>query len=194
MYPEFPENEPDSWLFPEGAPPAPAFRPPPSGSPAASGAALPRSNRRHGLTLRQNAFCEHFVATGNAALAAREAGYSTRAARYQGHRLSKDPRVQARVRALQSALADTIEPGMILGRLEHLYRLAAQSGRYGSAAYVLSLIGRSVGLDRRGMALPLLSRNQEPERADEAPRAAPFRLPSAVESMRRVLAANGRTD
>ncbi|MSO85429.1 MAG: terminase small subunit [Rhodospirillales bacterium] len=141
------------------------------------------------MTLRQNEFCECFTATGNAAEAARRAGYSPRTARAQGHRLLKDSRVQTRVRALHTALADKIDPGLILGRLENLYRLAEQAGGYRAAARILELMGRFVGLDRRGMALGLLSANAAPATPPRPAvrRETPYRLPSAVEAMARAM-------
>ena len=163
-----PDNAAHSWPFPPPGPPAPRRL------------LRSRSNRVHGLTLRQNEFCECFVATGNAADAARRAGYSERSARNQGHRLLKDARVLARVRALQTALADKIDPGLILGRLENLYRRAEQDGGYRSAARILMLMGRLVGLDYRGAALKLLSPDRAPETG--------ARLPSAVETLRAEMA------
>ena len=112
--------------------------------------------------------------------AARRAGYSPRTARAQGHRLLKDSRVRARVRALQTALADRIDPGLILGRLENLYRRAEQDGGYRSAARILMLMGRLVGLDYRGAALKLLTPGRAPETG--------ACLPSAVETLRAEMA------
>lgn len=111
-----------------------------------------RKRRTQGLKPRQDRFCEFFVATGNAADAARQAGYSQRAARSQGHRLLRNPFVEARIRALQSAIAVKIDPGLILGRLENLYRLAVEGGAYRAAARILVLQGRMVGFDYEGMA------------------------------------------
>ena len=162
-----PDNAAESWPFP---PPSPAPARPRGGAPHPKGA---RSHRVHGLTLRQNEFCECFVATGNAAEAARRAGYSDRWAKHQGHRLLQDKPVLARVRALQTALADKIDPGLILGRLENLYGLAERSGGYRAAARILELMGRFVCLDRRGMALDLRTPKSAP------PPAARARLPSA---------------
>lgn len=174
------EPEADFWPFSPPEPPVPA-RPP---------GARARPARK--LTPRQNEFCENYVATGNAAEAARRAGYSSRTARTQGHRLLKDARVQARVGALQTAIADKIDPGLILGRLENLYRLAETSGGYRAAAHILSLMGRFVGLDRRGMALGLRSEIREPEspRRESPRRESSYRLPSAVESMARAMTRN----
>jgi hypothetical protein len=133
------------------------------------------------LTRRQNEFCEAYVATGNAADAARRAGYSERAARFHGHRLLKDARVQARLAALRTALADKIDPGLILGRLENLYRLAERDGGYRAAARILVLIGRMIGVDYNGGAIYLRSPDLQPEP----------RLPSATEASRAWLAEHG---
>lgn len=168
----------DPWPFPAPEPPAPVpranRRPRPQG---------PRSNRVHGLTLRQNEFCECYVATGNAADAARRAGYSERTARFQGHRLLKDARVQARIGALHTALADKIEPGLVLGRLENLYRLAERDGGYPTAARILVLMSRMAGLDPHGMAFHLRTGSVAPQ---DGPR-----LPSPVEQTKAWLAEHG---
>ncbi len=109
------------------------------------------------LKPRQEAFCEHFVATGNATEAARRAGYSARAAAVQGYRLLKKANVADRIRAHQTAIADKIDPALILGRLENLYRLAESKGAYGDAARILVLQGRLMGFDYGGMAAYLIS-------------------------------------
>lgn len=172
-----PNDAANYWPFP---PPPPIPARPPGRKPRPVGS---RANRAHGLTPRQNEFCECFVATGNAADAARRAGYRERSAKHQGHRLLHDARVQARVRALQTALADKIDPGLILGRLENLYRLAEQGGGYRAAAGILVLMSQVVGLDHHGMAYHLRTKNVVPETEP--------RLPSAVESMRAWMAKNG---
>jgi hypothetical protein len=151
----FPDPDPDAEVV---SPPSPLPSEPGSEKP------LPRSHRVHGLTLRQNAFCEFFVALGNAADAARQAGYCERAARNQGYRLLKDARVRARIRALQTAIVDKIDPALILGRLENLYCLAERDGGYRAAARILVLMGRLVGFDYGGMAAYL----RTPRATDEA--------------------------
>lgn len=57
------------------------------------------------MTARQRAFCEHYAACGNAAQAAREAGYSERTARSQGQRLLTDVDIRRYVRELQNQAA-----------------------------------------------------------------------------------------
>jgi len=51
------------------------------------------------LTLRQEEFCRHYAATGNAAAAARDAGYAEGSARQTGHDLLDRPAIAERVRA-----------------------------------------------------------------------------------------------
>lgn len=57
------------------------------------------------MTARQRAFCEHYAACGNAAQAAREAGYSERTARSQGQRLLTNVDIAAHIRRLQDEAA-----------------------------------------------------------------------------------------
>ncbi len=141
--------------------------PPPGAAPNGPvGAAPPLPRPAAKLRPRQEAFCEYFVATGNAAEAARKAGYSERMARCQGHRLLKDARVKARIRKHQGALGARIDPALILGRLENLYRLAERDGSYGSAARILVLQGRLMGFDYGGMAAYLISPRWNEERED----------------------------
>lgn len=57
------------------------------------------------MTARQRAFCEHYAACGNAAQAAREAGYSERTARSQGQRLLTNADILKYARELQDRAA-----------------------------------------------------------------------------------------
>lgn len=57
------------------------------------------------MTARQRTFCERFAACGNAAQAAREAGYSEKTARSQGQRLLTDVDIRRYVRDLQDQAA-----------------------------------------------------------------------------------------
>lgn len=54
---------------------------------------------------RQRRFCEFYAACGNAAQAAREAGYSSKTARQQGERLLTNVDVQSYIRELQDKAA-----------------------------------------------------------------------------------------
>lgn len=53
-----------------------------------------------GLNRRQELFCQAFAAGGNAAAAAREAGYSVKAADRIGERLLRNVEIAARIKAL----------------------------------------------------------------------------------------------
>lgn len=57
------------------------------------------------MTTRQRAFCEYYAACGNAAQAAREAGYSERTARAQAQRLLTNVDILKYVRELQNRAA-----------------------------------------------------------------------------------------
>lgn len=66
------------------------------------------------MNARQRSFCEHYAACGNAAEAARRAGYSERTARQQGERLLTNADILAYIRQLQdqaasARIADMIE-------------------------------------------------------------------------------------
>jgi len=55
------------------------------------------------MTDRQRAFVAHYLATLNAAKAARHAGYSARVADREGYRLLRNAEIQAAVQAGQGA-------------------------------------------------------------------------------------------
>lgn len=57
------------------------------------------------MNARQRAFCEHYAACGNAAQAAREAGYSAKTARQQGERLLTNVDILVYVKLLQDKAA-----------------------------------------------------------------------------------------
>ncbi len=53
------------------------------------------------LSLRHEAFCREFIRTGNASESARRAGYSSRSAAEQGHRLLRNDNVRRRLQDLR---------------------------------------------------------------------------------------------
>lgn len=57
------------------------------------------------MNARQRSFCEHYAACGNAAEAARRAGYSEKTARQQGERLLTNVDILAYVKLLQDKAA-----------------------------------------------------------------------------------------
>lgn len=95
------------------------------------------------LNSRQEAFCRHFCATGNAAAAARKAGYSVHSARQTGHDLLDKPWIIDRVRTIRAGWRQTAqaEAAVLLARLEQAWdaAVAANDGR-GSPCHMLQVI------------------------------------------------------
>ena len=112
-----------------------------------------RSGNRLGppLTLRQEEFCRHYAATGNAAGAARDAGYAAGSARQTGHDLLERPAVAARVRAIRAAwqAVEREEAQILLGRLEQAWDAAVEKGSASLMLRVIRLQAELSGLDRR---------------------------------------------
>lgn len=87
----------------------------------------PRVMARFGLlSTRQEAFCRHFVACGNAAEAARRAGYAERSARQSGHALLERSHIVERVRQIRLLWRQTAraEVQILLARLEQVWEAA----------------------------------------------------------------------
>ncbi|MYF86827.1 MAG: terminase small subunit [Rhodospirillaceae bacterium] len=87
----------------------------------------PRIMPRFGLlSTRQEAFCRHFVACGNAAEAARRAGYAERSARQSGHALLERSHIVERVRQIRLLWRQTAraEVQILLARLEQVWQAA----------------------------------------------------------------------
>ncbi|MCY3829931.1 MAG: terminase small subunit [Rhodospirillaceae bacterium] len=103
------------------------------------------------LTLRQEAFCRHYAATGNAAGAARDAGYAAGSARQTGHELLERPGIAARVRAIRAAwrTVEREEAQILLGRLEQAWDAAVEKGSASLMIRVVKLQAELSGLDRR---------------------------------------------
>ena len=82
------------------------------------------------LSTRQEAFCRHFTASGNAADAARRAGYAERSARQTGHALLERPYIVERVRRIRLSWQRTArdEARIALARLEQAWDAAVASG------------------------------------------------------------------
>lgn len=59
------------------------------------------------MNQKQKAFCEYYAACGNAAQAARQAGYSEKAARSIGQRLLTNADILEYIRSLQDQAAET---------------------------------------------------------------------------------------
>ena len=82
------------------------------------------------LSTRQEAFCRHYTASGNAADAARRAGYSERSARQTGCALLERPYVVERLRRIRLSWKRTErdEAQILLARLEQAWDAAVAAG------------------------------------------------------------------
>lgn len=118
------------------------------------------------LKIRQERFCERFVELGNAAAAAKAAGYLPASARNTGYRLLRDPRVISRIAALQAEMADQHcrQVDILLGKLETVFRRALDDHQFSAAARAIELQAKLAGL------------------ADRAPRSASARHERSVPS------------
>jgi phage terminase small subunit len=76
-----------------------------------------RKGARAGLTRLQQRFCAEYVKDMNATQAAIRAGYSTKAARWQGHHLLTSPNIQVALADFQRELAAALQitPQKVLG-------------------------------------------------------------------------------
>ena len=92
------------------------------------------------LSSRQEAFCRHFTASGNAADAARRAGYAERSARQTGCALLERPYIVERVRRIRMSWQRTErdEARIALARLEQAWDAAVASG----SAYLMLQVVR----------------------------------------------------
>ncbi|MYB14224.1 MAG: hypothetical protein F4X42_13355, partial [Rhodospirillaceae bacterium] len=92
-----------------------------------------------------------YAATGNAAGAARDAGYAAGSARQTGHELLERPAVAARVRAIRAAwqTVEREEAQILLDRLEQAWDAAVEKGSAALMLRVVRLQAELSGLDRR---------------------------------------------
>ena len=82
------------------------------------------------LSTRQEAFCRHYAVSGNAADAARQAGYSERSARQTGGALLERPYIVERLRRIRLSWKRTErdEARILLARSEQAWDAAVASG------------------------------------------------------------------
>jgi|TARA_Y100000294_G_scaffold86827_1_gene81220 hypothetical protein len=118
------------------------------------------------LPPRQEAFCHYFVLWGNASVAASEAGYAHGSARNQGYRLTRRPRIRARIAALRRGLARAygLDAEVLVGKLEALYQRAVEDHHFYAAARCVEIQARLAGL--RHQPSPRL----RPTRGEDGPR------------------------
>ena len=113
----------------------------------------PRIMPRFGLlSTRQEAFCRHFVACGNAAEAARRAGYAERSARQSGHALLERSHIVERVRQIRLLWRQTAraEVQILLARLDQVWQAAVAAEAPQLMLRVVRLQAELSGVSREG--------------------------------------------
>ena len=102
------------------------------------------------LSTRQEAFCRHFTASGNAADAARRAGYAERSARQTGHALLERPYIVERVRQIRMSWQRTArdEAQIALARPEQAWDAAVAGGSAFLMLQIVRLQAEIAGLAR----------------------------------------------
>lgn len=112
------------------------------------------------LSLRRERFCQAYARHGNAARAAREAGYAPGFAKQRGHKLLNTAPVGARIEAIAAALdsaaardsgAAAGDTRALMAKLEAVYRRALKGRAFHAAARAVELQAR---LGRRLACLP----------------------------------------
>ena len=100
------------------------------------------------LSTRQEAFCRHYAVSGNAAGAARQAGYSERSARQTGCALLERPWIVERLRRIRLSWKRTErdEARILLARSEQAWDAAVASGSAYMMLRVLRFQAEMAGL------------------------------------------------
>jgi phage terminase small subunit len=103
------------------------------------------------LKPRQERFCRFYVEYANAAQAARAAGYCPQSARNAGYRLLRQPRIAARIAAIQLQVADDScrDVDVLLSKLETVYRRAIEDHNFAAAARAIELQAKLAGVGER---------------------------------------------
>lgn len=104
------------------------------------------------LNPRQAAFCDYYEESGNAADAARRAGYSEHSSRSQGSKLMADRNIQQHIATLKNirARARAMDRELLMARLDDLYEEAMRHNRLNAAIQALRLMAQIGGHTRRG--------------------------------------------
>src|SRR5262245_28565445 len=98
------------------------------------------------LSLKQMRFVKEYAHLGNAAEAARKAGYKPKAAKEMGYENLTKPHVKAAVGQELARIAMEVTPERVQRRLDTISHNAEAAGQFGPAVRAEELIGRSLGL------------------------------------------------
>lgn len=121
-----------------------------------------------GLSLRRERFCQAYARHGNAARAAREAGYARGFAKQRGHKLLKTAPVGARVETIAAALdSDAADDTRALtAKLEAVYNQALKGRAFHAAARAVELqarLGRRLSRLPAAGETPVVVKEEEPD-------------------------------
>jgi len=98
------------------------------------------------LSLKQMRFVKEYAHLGNAAEAARKAGYKPKAAKEVGYENLTKPHVKAAVGQELARIAMEVTPDRVRRRLDTISHNAEAAGQFGPAVRAEELLGRSIGL------------------------------------------------
>jgi len=100
------------------------------------------------LNVRQNRFVDHYLASGNASEAGREAGYSSKTAEVQGRRLLQNATVRAEIarRRAEVAAKVGITAEYVLSELIRRAALAEAAGQHAAAIKATELVGKTLAM------------------------------------------------
>src|SRR5262245_65552806 len=102
------------------------------------------------LSIKQQRFVQQYAYLGNAAEAARKAGYKPKAAKEMGYENLTKPHVKAAVDQELARIAVEVTPDRVRRRLDTISHNAEAAGQFGPAVRAEELLGKSVGmLDRK---------------------------------------------
>src|SRR5215475_367854 len=105
-----------------------------------------RRMARAKLSIRQQRFVQEYAHLGNAAEAARKAGYKPKAAKEMGYENLTKPHVKAAVDQELARIAVEVTPDRVRRRLDTISHNAEAAGQFGPAVRAEELLGRSVGM------------------------------------------------
>ena len=98
------------------------------------------------LSIKQQRFVQQYACLGNAAEAARKAGYKPKAAKEVGYENLTKPHVRAAVDREIARVEAEITAGRVQRRLDEISHNAEAAGQFGPAVRAEELLGKSIGL------------------------------------------------
>src|SRR5215831_5603598 len=105
-----------------------------------------RRMSRAKLSIKQQRFVQQYAHLGNAAEAARKAGYKPKAAKEMGYENLTKPHVKAAVDQELARIAMEVTPDRVRRRLDTISHNAEAAGQFGPAVRAEELLGKSIGM------------------------------------------------